>query len=274
MASPHHHHHHHAHSTTAPLSVTTVSFSHTLSHPADTSCPPSPTAIAAATTLATLADARPLPATSAQDEHASSHHYDDSDLDDDDDSGGISITPADLQEYISLSALADASMTEQDIVEQLESIMAQSPSHSHAIPAASSNSSYHIPSIFEPIPHFSIGHVSSSDLVLEPLPPTLQEAYLSVEDNGSFTPITSFFDRIAPQRPTVPGLDLVKVPAAITRDHLQGDRFDAQGIDWLVRNTSRAYVRARRAESEASQLPLKFHQLRRVSTGKLWSLPD
>jgi hypothetical protein len=243
-------HHHLA----APPNVTTVSFTHTLSHPADGSRPPSPTAIAAATTLATLADGRPP---------ASYEDYEDED-DDDDYSGGISITSADLHEYMSASSAMDTYMTEQDVAEQQQSIMAEFPSFpTPELPTPQPVPSYQIPSVQAPIPHVFLGHTSSSDPVLEPLAPTLQEAHLSIEDKGSFIPITSFFHRITPPKPTVPGLDLVQVPLSITRDDLQGDKLDPQGIDWYVRNVTRSYVRAIRAECEAAQLSASSHDVQK-----------
>lgn len=248
---------HHDHSAALP-NVTTVSFTHTLSHPADGSCPPSPTAIAAATTLTTLADGRPP---------ASYENYEDED-DDDDYSGGISITSADLHEYMSASSALDTYMTEQDVAEQQQSIMADFPSFPLTGPATAPEPpqpvpSYQIPSVQAPIPHVFLGHTSSSDPVLEPLAPTMQEAHLSIEDKGSFIPITSFFHRITPPKPTVPGLDLVQVPLSITRDDLQGDRLDPQGIDWHVRNVTRSYVRAIRAECEAAQLSTSSHEVQK-----------
>ncbi|KAH7408250.1 WD40-repeat-containing domain protein [Phaeosphaeria sp. MPI-PUGE-AT-0046c] len=281
MASPHmhapgldqhhqHHQHHHLlhHDLYAPLNVTSLAFTHTLEHPADSSGPPSPTAIAAAATLAALADGRPLPTLA---EHADDDNDDD---DDDDDSGGIAITSTDLQQYTAASSAMNAYMTEQDIAEQLPSIMAESPSHPPTIPAAAFPfDSYEplpphlFPSGFAPIPHIFSGHTSSSDLILEPLPPTLQEAHLSIEDNGSFAPITSFFHSITPPKPTVPGLDLITVPPSITRHQLEGDRFDSQGIDWAARNTTRSHMRAKRRGYEVARLPLSSHQVRNVSLG-------
>ncbi|KAL5121221.1 hypothetical protein ACEQ8H_000689 [Pleosporales sp. CAS-2024a] len=267
MASTHSpgpaHHHHHFFApppaVTAVTSVTTVAFTHTLSHPAAPAAPaaphpPSPTAIAAATTLAALADARP----SAHD-------------DDDDHGGGISLTSA------------DASMTAPD---------AAHPHHPHAGPLAASEpplpvaaspmpSSGPVPAthatdhqhLFDPAPpassslpsadattpHFAWSHTSSSDAFLEPLPP-LHHAHLSIEDNGSFLPITSFFHRISRAKPAVPGLDLVQLPDSITRAQLQGDMLDQQGIDWTTRNTTRAHVRAKRAEYEDTILHLNHRQ--------------
>ena len=268
MASPHspgldEHH------FTAPLSVTTASSTITLTHthtnPADASYPPSPTTIAAATTLATLADSRP-PTTYGEDE----------DEDEDDDySGGISITSADLQEYILTGSLADTPMTEEDVAEQLQSVMAQLQSFPHPGPTSYDPfdpfdpfepiPSYHLPSLHMsiPIPQVSSGHMSSSDPSLEP-PPTLQEAHLSIQDRASFAPITSFFHYIAPEKPTVPGLDLVTVPDLITKEDLQGDRYDIQGIDWTVRNTTRSHVRAKRVECESAKLLPNLQQVRKV----------
>jgi hypothetical protein len=260
----------------APLAVTTTAFAHTLSHPADTSAPPSPSALAAATTLAALADDRPLPALHATHDYA--HYYDVED--DDDSSGGISITSADLHEYTSGHPVADTYMTEQDVAEHLESMAPPPPLLQETLPGPFD--------ALLPIPTFQMatalepGYTSSSESalywVLEPLPPTLQDAHLAIEDNGCFTDITAFFDRIAPQRPTVPGLDLVEVPAHITRDQLQGDRFDHQGIDWLVRNTTRSYVRAKRAEFEAARLSPRLNHVRgdfqRVSSAYTWGVLD
>jgi hypothetical protein len=192
----------------------------------------------------------------------------DDDDDDDDESGGISITAADLQHYAAPSPPADTPMADHDAVMQLQSVMAQLETFPHVGPAASFGPleplpSYQMPSILHPIPHVFSGPTSSSDAFLEPLP-TLQEAHLSIEDNGSFAPITSFFHRIAPEKPTVPGLDLVHVPASIAREHLQGDRLDPQGIDWSIRNTTRSHVRAKRVECEGAKLSCSSHEVRKV----------
>lgn len=280
MAGPHmhasgldEHHQHHLlhHDLPAPLHVTALALTHSLEHPANSSGPPSPTAIAAAATLAALAEGRPLPTLA--------EYADDDDDYDDDDSGGIPITSTDLQQYTAASSAPDAYMTEQDMAEQLQSIMAESPSHPPAIPAAAfpfdvyeSLPPHPFVGVSAPFPHIFSGHTSSSDLILEPLPPTLQEAHLSIEDNGSFAPITSFFHGIAPPKPTVPGLDLITVPLYVTRDQLQGDRFDSQGIDWTARNTTRSHIRAKRRDYEVARLPPSSHQVRNVSYSSRYSL--
>jgi hypothetical protein len=252
----------------APLGDTTSPFTHTLSHPADTSAPPSPSTLAAATTLAALADDRPLPTLPATHDYA--NYYDIED-DDDDYSGGISITSTDLQEYASGHPMADTYMTEQDVAEHLESILAPQPLlPQETLPTVSQGLAMYAMNFEQPHVFSFSGHNSSSDPALywglDPLPPAFQEGHLAIEDNGSFTDITAFFDRIAPQRPTVPGLDLVEVPAKVTRDQLQGDRFDYQGIDWLARNTTRSYVRAKRAEFENARLLRRLNGVRSVSS--------
>ncbi|KAF1912398.1 WD40-repeat-containing domain protein [Ampelomyces quisqualis] len=122
------------------------------------------------------------------------------------------------------------------------------------------------------------GHTSSSDAalygVLHPLPPALHDAHLAIDDHGAFTDIAAFFDRLAPRKPAVPGLDLVAVPASITRAQLQGDRFDHQGIDWLARSTTRSHVRAKRAEFEAARLARRLHHVRSDFHANISPLPN
>lgn len=252
-----------------PLDVAAASLSLTLSHALDTvdptpsvsiSYPPSPTAIAAASTLTALADSRP-PTSSG--EHETEAQITD---DDDDDSGGISITSADLQDYTSASSLPDTPMTEND--EQVQSVMAQLHAFPHAgLPSTHDPSeplpSYQVPGIHMPVPSAFASHFSSSEPSLEP-PPTLQEAHLSIQDKASFAPITSFFHYNTPEKPFVPGLSLVQVPESITREDLQGDRYDCQGIDWIVRNTTRSHIRARRVQYEIAKVPHSLLQVRKV----------
>lgn len=252
------------HHFTAPPNASAASSS-TLYHTptfTDASYPLSPTTIAAATALAALAGSEP-PTHLAD--------YEDEDDDDDDDySGGISITSADLQEHTSATSLADTHIDEGDVAEQLQSVVDQlqpfphTHTMSHPLDPFEPVPSYHMPSIHMPIPHVYSGHMSSSmDPSLEP-PPTLQEAHLSIQDRASFLPITSFFHITAPERPTVPGLDLIQVPDSIIRDDLRGDACDFQGIDWAARNTTRSQIRARRFDCEGSKLPPSLQAVRRV----------
>jgi hypothetical protein len=95
----------------------------------------------------------------------------------------------------------------------------------------------------------------------------LQEAHLSIHDKASFEPITTFFHYFTPQKPTVPGLDLVQVPRSIARDDLRGDAYDCQGIDWSVRNTTRSAMRKKRFEYESEKLPRCMKEVRKVIHG-------
>ncbi|CAO2656829.1 Nn.00g056320.m01.CDS01 [Neocucurbitaria sp. VM-36] len=229
-------------------------------HTAAASCPPSPTTVAAAVTLATLSDSRP----------STSHGQDDDDDDDDDadldghhDSGGISLV--DLQQYVDDTTPSTYNMEEGEEVMVLpQSVMAQFPAGPHLVPMSALDmldplDPYHMSSLHVlPGPPVFMSHMSSSEHLLEP-PPTLQEASLNIQDKGSFFPLTSFFHQLTLRRPevqkhTVPGLDLIQVPKSITRDDLQGDSYDCQGIDWSVRNTTRLNVRAKRVEVESAKL--------------------
>ncbi|KAJ4336447.1 hypothetical protein N0V95_008608, partial [Ascochyta clinopodiicola] len=89
-------------------------------------------------------------------------------------------------------------------------------------------------------------------------------AHLSIRDKAQFVPITSFFHYLTPEKPTVPGLDLVHVPHVITQDDLQGDKYDFQGIDWTIRNTTRSSVRSRRRECEEERLSPTLKETRTV----------
>jgi len=233
----------HHHSSTAPHSHTQSGAS-------------APTTFAAATALA-LAGSRPP---------TSQANYEDEDEEEDDDyGGGIPITPTGMGDY----QIADTHMADEDtlelqvIADQLETFEYMATPSFDPFEPIPSMPSYHIPSIQMPISHLHSGFTSSSDPSLEP-PPTSQEVHLSIRDNHPFLPITSFFHSIAPERPTVPGLDLVQLPATITSDDLRGEQFDCHGIDWSVRKTKRSQVRARRVECESARAPVHLREIRKV----------
>lgn len=231
--------------------------------PPDFTFSPSPTLIAAATTLAALSDDRPPTA---------AEEYDNEDLDDDDYTGGISLTATDFQDQpvdMSFSLVSEQpEMTEpfdQDaVVAQIQSAIAQYPSFSSfastAVFELSDSTTY--PVFQPPLPAISSSHSSNYDPSLEP-PPAYHQALLSIQDNASFAPITSFFHYLIPGKRTVPGLDLVVVPDSITREDLQGDKYDWQGIDWVARKTTRAEVRRKRVDYESKKIPQKLKDIRR-----------
>lgn len=60
------------------------------------------------------------------------------------------------------------------------------------------------------------------------------------------------------------GLTANSAPPVITRDHLQGDMCDMQGIEWTSCRTTRAQVRARRTAIESGKLCEDVAQVRAV----------
>jgi hypothetical protein len=209
----------------------------------------SPSAVAAALSiLATLPD-RPT-----------SHDDDGEEVDDHDDSGGISL--ADYQQFMDAMPEPQPMQEEEgttSVNAQMQALQQTFMSQMHTSWAAShfETSTSTVPQYMSahiPAPPGSMGHhLSSSDPFLEP-PPAFHEFHLSVPDKQSFTTISTFFHHITPAKPTVPGLDLVQVPESITRDDLQGDKYDCQGIDWSVRNTTRSAVQKKRFEYETAKL--------------------
>lgn len=206
--------------------------------------------LAATTTLATLSDSRPP-----------TSHGEDA-VSDDDEGGGISL--ADLTEPPPASPTLLANTLGSAGI-HLQAAMAhfQSFAHDTIPPPTSDMTSFHINNVHLPPPPPYLGHLSSSEPSLEPLP-TWPEAYLSIKDKSQFVPITSFFHYLTPERSAVPGLDLVQVPNVITRDDLQGDKYDYQGIDWSVRNTTRSSVRSKRRECEQERLSPSLRETRTV----------
>lgn len=229
----------------------------TLSYSADTHAGAHSTAfsaLAATATLATLSDSRPP-----------TSHGEDA-VSDDDGSGGISL--ADFTEPPPPPALPSLSLGAAGIHMQAAMAHYQSFAHDTIPPPTSDMTSFHIGNVHLPPPPPHLGYLSSSEPSLEP-PPTHYEANLSIKDKSQFVPITSFFHYLTPEKPTVPGLDLVQVPDVITREDLQGDKYDYQGIDWSIRNTTRSSVRSKRRECEAERLSPSSKETRTVGSDSL-----
>jgi hypothetical protein len=207
------------------------------------------TALAATATLATLSDSRPP-----------TSHGDDAVVSEP--AGGISFADLTAPPPAPPQLLADAQGA---AGLHMLAVMAhfQSFTHDSIPPPTSDMTSFHVGNVHLPPPPPYLGHLSSSELSLEPLP-TWPDAYLSIKDKSQFVPITSFFHYLTPEKSTVPGLDLVQVPDAITREHLQGDKYDYQGIDWSARNTTRSLVRSKRRECEQERLSPGAREIRTV----------
>lgn len=206
-------------------------------------------ALAATATLATLSDSRP-PTSHTEDALS------------DDEGGGIS-----LADFTAPPPAPPPLLATTAAGIHMHAAMAHFQSFAHdAIPPPTSDmTSFHINNVHLPPPPPYLAHLSSSEPSLEPLP-TWPDAYLSIKDKSQFVPITSFFHYLTPEKSTVPGLDLVHVPDVITREDLQGDKYDYQGIDWSVRNTTRRSVRSKRRDCEQERLSPSLKETRMVCT--------
>jgi hypothetical protein len=211
-------------------------------------------------TLATLSDNRPP-------------DDDEDEVDDDDQGGGISL--ADYQQFMEAMPgphqagdddEEDDSLDQDGTIEDIFGPVHPSYVTYNAFDMFEASSILHYTSTTHftaPVitgPHLPYG----TDLLLEP-PPTLNEPHLSIQDRAAFCPITSYFHRFFGQwKPgVVPGLDLVQVPEFITRDHLKGDEYDYQGIDWTARKTTRAAVRQARCRHERERVPHSVREVRK-----------
>lgn len=237
---------------------------HSASQPSATHLPAATTSASPTSHVADIA----LPSTDSR--PATSHAGDVEDMidDEDDQSGGVSL--ADFQQFMEaqLPSIHDMETETDDAVASPHSLTAQIQSwSSHAAASTldlhSSPALYHLPGAYIPAHPISMSHLSSSEHSLEP-PPALQDPHLSIQDKASFAPITSFFHWFTPQHPVVPGLDLVVIPDSITRDDLQGDQYDFQGIDWAARNTTRSAVRAKRVDYEKEKVLPSQKEIRKV----------
>ncbi|KAH9873453.1 hypothetical protein IAQ61_004076 [Plenodomus lingam] len=233
----------------------------------------SPNAIAAVVTLATLSDSRP-PTSFGQD-HV---HVMDGDGDDEDDDydGGISLL--DMQHFMEEESIVGIYTTQENeaVTAPMHAVMTQhSPFWPHLTPLPTlpdpaldllddASIPFHVSNIQTPLHPPFVSQPVSSDSSLEP-PPLIYDFTACVVDNAAFMPITSFFHRVAPQRPTVPGLDLQDLPPSITRHNLRGDSLDCQGIDWTARNTTRSAMRAKRVEYETERLSSLDRNLRTLN---------
>ncbi len=268
MASPHLPGQDEHHGLTPHVLTTTTSTAESSLSPANASHPPSPNAIAAAVTLATLADNRPPTSDGDPEPEA------EEEVEDDDHGGGISLE--DFQHFVEAPIQAHTTKNSPRSIPEFQSVMAQfeswpQPLYSSTLDSLDPLSTLSMFIQQPPEPPIFVSHLSSSANSLEP-PPTLQEVHLSIQDKTSYAPITSFFHYLSHEKPTVPGLDLIQVPPSIVREDLKGDRYDYQGIDWVVRNTTRSSIRAKRAEYEGQKLPPSLREVRKVCTHLLISL--
>jgi hypothetical protein len=80
------------------------------------------------------------------------------------------------------------------------------------------------------------------------------EQFLETLDRNRFKPVDYLFEEST----------LCEQPPIITRDHLQGDKCDMQGIDWTLCQTTRAQARAKRIRFEEERLSQELLAVRQV----------
>lgn len=233
---------------TAPTTPTAPTAPHFAAHAHAHSHSHSSPALTTALALTSLSDSRPPTNHGEYEEAVEDYDY----------GGGISLThllATDTHHSDAALAVHHAAMAH---------LHPSSSTNAPSAPPSAAESSvfFHYSNPLAPAPH-GFPHLAGADhsLSLEPHP-TSFEGHLSIQDKASFAPITSFFHYLTSKKPTVPGLDLVQLPAVITREQVKGDAYDFQGIDWAARNTDRSTVRAKRVEYEKEKLPPGLKQLR------------
>lgn len=90
------------------------------------------------------------------------------------------------------------------------------------------------------------------------------EEFLNNMNKDRFLSITAFFRHFVGYKDSPVGLEATPPPDVITRDHLRGDECDLQGINWAIRRTTRAAVRAKRTAFESARLSPQLNALRQV----------
>ncbi|PVI08287.1 WD40 repeat-like protein [Periconia macrospinosa] len=212
-----------------------------------TSQPPSPNGISAAAILATLSDSRP----------SSSHVGHIHAFSDDDEPGGISLT-----NYIDSFSAPEVPFAShhapEDPGDAAQVSMDQTPytaldQHAAALEALTMEQ---LPTPSLPIPTpdnldaiMSITFSGHQDFV-----PSTYEEHLSIHDTTAFFDITSFFQYYARlPKALCPSLEIVQPPETVTREDLNGDKCDFQGIDWTER-APRSDIRAQRDSFEKAKI--------------------
>jgi hypothetical protein len=238
---------------------------------------PSPDHLSAAAILATLADSRPPTSHGAEEEELD----DEDDDDDDDQTGGISLaddsqgvvtalpytmTAAGHVSYSNISEAMHAHTSGNYLYYEMDhSSYDALDQHAAALEALSMEPLQTLSSMAPssiPDQLMTLAPINQHDLDFET---SIYEAHLSAQNKETFLDVTNFVRRfVAPLRPMAPGLEDIQLPDSITRDDLQGDRYDFQGIDWESRHCTRAFVRERRESYGNARMQPKLRQVRKV----------
>ncbi|KAF2634038.1 WD40 repeat-like protein [Massarina eburnea CBS 473.64] len=247
--------------STAPSIAIVSYFSPASSYPIPhDSQPPSPNGFSAAAILATLSDSRPP---TSHGEDAEGLFDDDDDDDDDDAAGGISLA------------------TEEEILGPLHPPFATY--HAPSIPVAigpwlmdlntQASLDQHAAAL-EALtmdqestpPPLSTAPSTTPETMVAPPPNSGHQDWvlgadeqLSIQDSAAFIDIGSFVQHYAhlPKGGLKPSLDIEKTRGVVTRETLDGETCDFQGIDWSE-YAPRSYIRANRAAFERSRLQHKL----------------
>ncbi|KAF2739193.1 hypothetical protein EJ04DRAFT_354996 [Polyplosphaeria fusca] len=231
-------------------------------------------ATAAAHILAALSDSRPPTSQGEHDGH-DAHDVDD------DPAGGIALTDdhqaimtaqdADHVDLLSVDgAYAPLNLTswlmtaEASLHDALDQHAAALESLTMAQPTIPSSLAPVAPDQLLPLPNIAPTWSSLHDLDLEILSAG-DDYYPGVENKDKFVDISRFFNQVVlhDKDTTTMPLDGVDRPSSITRHDLRGDAFDMQGIDWSIRNTTKAAIRAKRTAWEGSRMPVRLRAVRK-----------
>lgn len=222
--------------------------------------PPSPNSISAAAILTALSDSRP----------PTSHGDPGQDDTDDQETGGVSLLPVEEGHDFSLSQPSPlyylpfeppnisevmyASGGQEHLGVPFFHLNGGLDQHAAALEALTMEQAPASTFSLSVVDHF-VAPTAGSNGVPDMLPSAYEE-HLSIQDTTAFLDITSFFHYYANHPKTVPGLDMAVQPKVITRNDLDGDRCDFQGIDWSKR-MPRASIRAKRIDHEKTRAPTR-----------------
>lgn len=93
---------------------------------------------------------------------------------------------------------------------------------------------------------------------------TNDDFFHGIEHKDKFWEVSAFFNKFVLGKNVTLPLDGENRPRTITRDDLNGDAFDMQGINWSLRNTTKAAVRSKRVAFECARQPTRLRTARKV----------
>ncbi|KAF2001201.1 WD40 repeat-like protein [Amniculicola lignicola CBS 123094] len=219
--------------------------------PAEANEPPSPSGISAAAILAALSDSRP-PTSQGDDvdELADDHEGGISLLDD-----GLAMEPAPT-----VPAAAPTTPYNDDALGLDMLFWTPVPALTGLPPMPTSL----LPPLYPPDLSHSLDNIPEDAFTVTQEGGTIT----SLESKNAFVYISSFYRHFfnPPKGATLLDLTAFPPPEVITREDLRGDECDFQGINWSMRGTTRASVRAKRTMFETERLMPSLRAIRQVCT--------